>query len=163
MKIEPINVLEVAEYVVAIMDVEKYHLDHLKLQKILYFIEKKYLEIIGTPAFVEDIVAYRYGPVYETVYQKYKNFGEDSILPENKSSNIIENFENKYCEYELLIGNIGILIDELGSMNSVSLMKESHDDFWFDTDQSSPMSKSRIIEKMRERSLAKRKNTQKSY
>lgn len=67
-------------------------ISNLKLQKLLYYAQGMYLALYGEPLFEDEIVAWQYGPVVETVYQKYKANGSDGIknfVPptENFSSN----------------------------------------------------------------------------
>lgn len=52
---------------------------HLKLQKLLYFIQGWHLGIFGYPAFEEEIEAWPHGPVVPEVYQKFKRYGWQPI------------------------------------------------------------------------------------
>jgi uncharacterized phage-associated protein len=45
---------------------------HLKLQKMLYFVQAAFLSNLNKKAFDEKIMAYQYWPVVESIYQKYK-------------------------------------------------------------------------------------------
>ena len=49
-------------------------ISNLKLQKILYFAQAAYLALNGkdSPLFEDDIVAWKYGPIVESVYKKLK-------------------------------------------------------------------------------------------
>jgi uncharacterized phage-associated protein len=47
---------------------------HLKLQKLLYYAQGCYLAIYDKPLFSENIVAWKYGPVVEEVYEKFKRY-----------------------------------------------------------------------------------------
>ncbi|MED1404270.1 DUF4065 domain-containing protein [Bacillus mycoides] len=48
---------------------------HLKLQKLIYFSYAEFLLQTGTKLFKEPLVAFKYGPVVESVFQKYKVHG----------------------------------------------------------------------------------------
>lgn len=66
------------------IDIAKFFLtiqpmSQLKLQKMVYFAYATYLESTGKQLFSDKIVAYRYGPVVESVYQEYKFFGRETI------------------------------------------------------------------------------------
>ncbi|MDF9540375.1 DUF4065 domain-containing protein [Bacillus cereus] len=52
---------------------------HLKLQKLLYFSYAEFLLRTGTRLFKEPIVAFKYGPVVESVFHSYKIHGSDTI------------------------------------------------------------------------------------
>ena len=58
---------------------KKYIVSNLKLQKILYFIQAKFLVEKNTPCFSEKIEAWTFGPVIPEVYQQYKIFGNAHI------------------------------------------------------------------------------------
>ena len=45
---------------------------HLKLQKMLYFVQAAFLSNLNKKAFDEKIVAYQYWPVVESIYREYK-------------------------------------------------------------------------------------------
>ena len=51
----------------------------LKLQKLLYYIQGMALYIFDKPAFTDKIYAWAYGPVVDSVYQKYKSKGKTPI------------------------------------------------------------------------------------
>lgn len=54
-------------------------LTNLKLQKLLYFAQGKFLAKNGIPLFSEDIEAWGYGPVVKDVYHKFKKCGSFPI------------------------------------------------------------------------------------
>ncbi len=73
------------------IDVAKYILSHvkctqLKLQKLVYLCYADYLCSTGKALFIDDIYAFKYGPVVDTVYEKYKQYGYKPI--EKESENI---------------------------------------------------------------------------
>ena len=73
------------------IDVAKYILSHvkctqLKLQKLVYLCYADYLCSTGKGLFTDEIYAFKYGPVVDTVYAKYKKYGYKPI--EKESENI---------------------------------------------------------------------------
>jgi len=54
-------------------------LSPMKLQKLIYFTYRDYLQTTGIQLFTEQISAWRYGPVVESVYNHFKPFGASSI------------------------------------------------------------------------------------
>ena len=80
------------------IDIAKYILSkitctQLKLQKLVYFCFANYLCETGKELFTDKIYAFKYGPVVDTVYKKYKEYGYKSIERETEeidSKNIHE-------------------------------------------------------------------------
>jgi uncharacterized phage-associated protein len=54
-------------------------LSPMKLQKLLYFAYRDYLQETGTPLFSDRICAWKYGPVVESVYNEFKRYGASNI------------------------------------------------------------------------------------
>jgi uncharacterized phage-associated protein len=59
----------------------------LKLQKLLYFAQGWYLAIHKVPLFKDRIFAWEYGPVIDSVYQRYKNGPVANITPDMSLGN----------------------------------------------------------------------------
>lgn len=51
----------------------------MKLQKLLYFIYRSYLQKFGQSLFSEDFLAWQYGPVLRSVYDEFKVYGANPI------------------------------------------------------------------------------------
>jgi uncharacterized phage-associated protein len=68
------DALTVANYVVYHALNHKKGILHLKLQKILYFIEAHYLVDHGKPLIAEHFEKWKLGPVIPEVYHEYKTF-----------------------------------------------------------------------------------------
>lgn len=51
----------------------------LKLQKLIYFAYKDYLQKTGSKAFNDTIQTWKYGPVVQSVYDEFKSFGKKPI------------------------------------------------------------------------------------
>lgn len=58
-------------------------ISNMKLQKLLYYEQGYHLAYYGTPLFDEEIEAWQYGPVVPLIYEKYKSFHDQPILPED--------------------------------------------------------------------------------
>lgn len=54
-------------------------LTNMKLQKLLYYAQGCHLALMGDPLFSEPLVAWKYGPVVESVYEDYKRFRDGPI------------------------------------------------------------------------------------
>ena len=71
MKDRIIRGFEVARYILT-----KISCSHLKLEKLCYLCYADYLCKTGNRLFEDKIYAFGYGPVVETVYEKYKKYGD---------------------------------------------------------------------------------------
>jgi uncharacterized phage-associated protein len=54
-------------------------IDHMKLEKLLYFAQAWHLAWYDEPLFREPVEAWKWGPMVEEVWQRYKVFGRDPI------------------------------------------------------------------------------------
>lgn len=87
------SALEIANYVIHFCIEHNSPISNLQLQKILYFIQRECLGKLNKPAFKDDIVAWKFGPVVEDVYHEYSGY---SSLPITTSEEItIEDKEVK--------------------------------------------------------------------
>ena len=80
--------IDVAKYILS-----KFSCTQLKLQKLVYMCYADYLCNTGKKLFIDEICAYKYGPVVNTVYKTYKKYGYEDIAKEKTnidSSNISE-------------------------------------------------------------------------
>lgn len=66
-----------------VIDEEAEMISNLKLQKLLYYAQGTYLGIKGEKLFEDPILAWKHGPVVETIYYKYKSNGCKGIPAEN--------------------------------------------------------------------------------
>lgn len=68
---------------------------NLKLQKILYFSQCAYLSLYNKELFSDEIVAWQYGPVVESVYHKYKEYVNGVLeLPKKYSNSLPKEISN---------------------------------------------------------------------
>lgn len=70
-----ISAIDLSVYVVYEACQRGISITQLKLQKILYYIQGKYLALYHRPLFRENIEAWAYGPVVREVYVKYVSKG----------------------------------------------------------------------------------------
>lgn len=71
---------DIADFFLKIVDRESEStITPLKLQKILYYAQGYYLAIYDKELFPEDFQAWAHGPVNEKIYEKYKEYGYQSI------------------------------------------------------------------------------------
>ena len=71
--------LDVAKYIVNESTQNNYQISNLKLQKILFFLQREFLKH-DKEAFEDDIEAWQFGSVIPVVYQEFCMFGANPIL-----------------------------------------------------------------------------------
>lgn len=69
---------ELAKYIVNKCTNDGCPISNLQLQKILYYIQRQFLQI-NKKAFDDDIEAWQFGPVVPSVYHMYCGFGANPI------------------------------------------------------------------------------------
>ena len=72
------SALDVAKYIIDKCTTEHDAISNLQLQKILYYIQKWFLQN-GLIAFDDDFEAWQFGPVVPSVYNQYSSFGGTPI------------------------------------------------------------------------------------
>ena len=88
------SAINIADYIIA--NYPRDDMTNLKLQKLLYFAQGYYLAKTGRPLFIEDILAWKYGPVVREVYKKFNSYvslpikkpSSDDVIKLDKENNI---------------------------------------------------------------------------
>lgn len=107
----------------------------LKLQKLLYYIQGLTLRIYGKPAFSNDIFAWQYGPVVETIYKKYK--GRSPISTPKINYEICDGLKKI----------IELIVSSYGQIEAGALIDLTHDeDPWINSINSNIIDIDRIKE-----------------
>lgn len=106
-------------------DIVPEYITHLKLQKLLYFVQAICFMVFGKRAFPEKILAWPYGPVVKEVYQKYKQNRAGEIKSESSVKHISSGMYH--------------IIDEIvncyGSIEATKLIDFTHEeDPWINTE-----------------------------
>lgn len=71
-----VSALDVAKYFIDLASkIDENDLTNLKLQKLIYFAQGKYLSKHKSPLFIEQIEAWNFGPVVKSVYETFKSCG----------------------------------------------------------------------------------------
>jgi uncharacterized phage-associated protein len=94
------NALDIAEYIIRYEDERGHCINNLKLQKVLYFLQAQFIVSYGKSLFDEELIAWDWGPVVESVYNNYKVYAGASIFVNPK------NYRNAYIarEHREMIG-----------------------------------------------------------
>lgn len=80
------DALEVARYIIYHEDQEERPVSNLRLQKLLYFVQAKFLVEKGEPCFKQRMEAWNFGPVVPKVYKVYRYYGSTPIPCKDESS-----------------------------------------------------------------------------
>lgn len=81
--------LTIARYILS-----KVECTHLKLQKLVYFCYADYMVATKDRLFEDNIFAYKYGPVIESVYSKYKGSNRQLLGDYEDNTNSINNTQD---------------------------------------------------------------------
>lgn len=69
------SAVNLSEHIVTKCVLDDHAISNLQLQKILYYVQKHFLQTKGIAAFSEAIEAWPFGPVVPAVYYKFCGFG----------------------------------------------------------------------------------------
>lgn len=69
-----VDAIDVANYVIKYLKKRGKSINHLKLQKLLYYIEAWHLVFFDSPIFADDIEAWAHGPVLRVVWDYFKKY-----------------------------------------------------------------------------------------
>ncbi|MDR1639342.1 MAG: DUF4065 domain-containing protein [Clostridiales bacterium] len=98
------NAFDVAEFIITISK-DFAHIDtsNVKLQKLLYCAQGRYLARTGNPLFDAPIEAWADGPVVKNVYEKYLVYGSDPLPSPSRNMDSALNAQ----EFDALVDVIG--------------------------------------------------------
>ena len=92
---ENYNALRIALYVIKRYMERAAEISNLKLQKVLYFIQKGFLYIRKNPCFKDRIEAWQYGPVVPSVYNIFSASGSSGIKLYSLLNDNFDDIENR--------------------------------------------------------------------
>ena len=111
---------DIAMYILQYYNCKNISITNLKLQKVLYYIQGEFYRRFGYPAFIDNIEAWKFGPVIPQVYKKYSKFASDPI------------FEPASVSYTLFskeeINAIEEVCDSLENVDAWTLVQMTHNE-----------------------------------
>lgn len=110
--------LELSEYIVAKCINDVHPISNLQLQKILYYIQKDFLQNNDAAAFSENIEAWQFGPVVPNVYYHFCGFGAMPITVLGQSDGCYI----KAADIQM----IDAIVEEKRILNPWDLVEETH-------------------------------------
>ena len=118
------NALTVAQHIIDYSNSNGYGISNLKLQKVLYFVQAKFLvsTVDHSPCFSDTIEAWDFGPVVPSVYHRYKVYGS-AIIP----SGLFDPILSLYPQIsESDKGMINSMVDQLKDYSAAALVQVTH-------------------------------------
>lgn len=73
------SAIDISNYIIDKCNKENIFINNLKLNKLLYFVQKEHLKKYNRILFIEELLPYRYGASVENVYRVFKYYGRDNI------------------------------------------------------------------------------------
>ena len=113
-------VLELAKYIVSKCIKDRCQISNLQLQKILYYIQREFLQMFGNPAFPESIEAWPFGPVVPEVYYYFCGSGAMRIGLCDEPTEEIQSMPE---EYRRIIDSI---VESKRNLNPWDMVSETH-------------------------------------
>lgn len=71
---ETVDAIEMSNYVIRYLKHNNQDVNHLKLQKLLYYIEAWNMVFLNNPIFTDDIEAWQHGPAIRSVWDHFKKY-----------------------------------------------------------------------------------------
>ena len=131
--------LELAKYVVSKCIQDDNPISNLQLQKILFYIQRDYLQNENRAAFADEIEAWRFGPVVPNTYYNFWNYGAMPITVKEEVNIRLTPHDKK---------KIDGIIEDKRNLNPWELVRDTHKNggSWMKTYQDG-LGDRRIIEK----------------
>lgn len=122
--------IDVAKYILS-----KIKCTQLKLQKLVYFCFADYLCDTGKELFTDKIYAFKYGPVVDSVWKKYKDYGYEDIDNENEDIDN-EGITEMPAKSRILFAEDGVekissierTLKKYGELTAAELVRLTHQD-----------------------------------
>lgn len=149
----------IANYIVNYSIDQENPVTHLKLQKLLYYVQAAFLVKKQRPCYTNDIESWRHGPVVRDVYDNFKIYADRPINQKQTSYNeFIEDSGNDFkfklieqesgaeliCEDDKLI--INKVINYYKDENPWMMVKKTHEeDPWLNSDRDSKIPNCKIL------------------
>lgn len=124
-----VDVSDIAEYFIRKFDELQTFLAQLKLQKLLYYAQGIGFGRYGVKLFNEPLLAWKHGPVVESIYDKYKKYKRSPLerTPNTNISSLIQN--------EVISNILEETITIYGIYDAWVLRTKTHNEFpWLETD-----------------------------
>ena len=120
---EMVHILAAAN---GMLEVSDYHISNLKLQKLLYYVYGVNLVINPDEELSEGPQAWAYGPVFPTVYRKFKQYGDETITMPAMISPYGANGSIEVSNISKLWEIIEAVYQRFGALPEFELVRRTH-------------------------------------
>lgn len=134
MKQKAHEAMDVANYIVNYCIDSGHPVSNLKLQKLLYYVQVASLAGTGDKMFSDEISAWKYGPVVESVYHKFKIYVDKSITEKVTARGLLL-LKDDQAEYDpaALFSNaekalITKVVDSYRNYSALGMVKKTHEE-----------------------------------
>ena len=129
--LQRVDILEFSDFLITYFTELGAPISHLKLQKLLYYVQAWHLVHTDDCLFEDVPEAWTNGPVYRTVYDKYKVFKDGELTPSGE-----DNFTKKIDKFnltEVQQAVINSVLHSYGKMSPLRLVHKTHSENpWMD-------------------------------
>ncbi len=120
---------EASKHLLSRINVERFEtigdgISPLKIQKMLFYLQKTSYSVYNKPFFDDTIEAWQYGPVIQSIYHQYKIFGNENINIVDLHDSI--NDKQSLDQDELLI--MDFVWDKYNKYTATKLVDLTHND-----------------------------------
>lgn len=142
------SAMDIANYIVDYSLNKNYSINNLKLQKLLYYANARYLvENDGNSLFDETIEKWKLGPVVPEVYHEFKQYGANEITKTEETLEITTAGNSKGWKYVLKTFSkdnissetqefLNCIVDKLKNFGPFELVEMTHrEPMWHDYEQ----------------------------
>jgi len=130
--------MDIANYIVKKSIELKRPISNLRLQKLLYYIQARFLVETGEPLFCDEIGKWKYGPVIPSVYHEFKKYGsgtidsisEQLLVERNKNGDIVDISVKHFNEDDIDLkvrGKIEETVNSLSKYGTFDLVHKTHE------------------------------------
>ena len=131
------TVHDVADYLLWLADRDRLGVDHLKLQKLVYYAQGFHLGSTGEPLFEDDLRAWMYGPVCAALWDRYR-YRRDYLEPPEAPNEAA--FSDRQQEILTLVHQ------RFRELSGIELFHRTHEeDPWIEADQRARAGESDVI------------------
>lgn len=113
------TVHEVADYLLWLADRDRIGIDHLKLQKLVYYAQGFHLGSTGDPLFSEELHAWQYGPVSPDLWQRFSYRRDYLEAPESPN-------EGAFTEREREV--VTLVHERFREVSGIELFRRTHEE-----------------------------------
>lgn len=110
------SAMEIAKYIITKCSKDNNPLSNLQLQKIMYYVQREFLQKKYVPLFNDDFYAWKFGPVLEEVYYNYCNRGASKIQESYKNIGLTK-------EEKEMVDNV---VNAKRQLNPWDMVEETH-------------------------------------